>query len=135
MLWYIKISSFHWQVTNGWCHVWECCTLARVYSTGWYQPTRVSAAVENRQARRPQNTLGCSGFDCGGVARGWRFSSTTDYQRFTEDWLSYKVAIAISSGQRCWRKRTPSKFSSIVFFTSLRANEFARIDKLERLNL
>lgn len=119
-----KILPFYWQVTSGWCHVWECCILARVYSTGWYQPTRVSEVVGNHRARRPQNTPGCSGFDYGGVARGWRFSSTTDYQRFTEDWPSCKVAIAISSGRRCWRKRTPSKFSSLVFYVkSSRANE------------
>lgn len=127
---------FIWQVTSGWCHVWECCTLARVYSTGWYQQTKVLAVVENHQVRRQQNTLGCSGFDCGGVARGWRFSSTTDYQRFTEDWLSCKVAIVISSGRRFWRKRTPSKFSSIAFFRSdLHGQMNSRVDKPERSHL
>lgn len=133
---FYKILSFHLQVTNGWCHVWECCTLARVYSTGWYRLIKVSAAVENHQAHRLQNTPGCLGFDCGGVVHGWRFWSTTDYQRFTEDQLSCKVAIAISSGRRCWRKRTLSKFSSVIFFMSnLHGQMNPQVDKLEKSHL
>lgn len=102
---------FRQQVTSGWSRVWVCCTSAKAYSTGWYQPTKASGAAGRLRARRPPNTPESSGFGFGGAARGWRSSSTTDYQRFTAGWPSSRAATAISFGRLCWRKRTPSEFS------------------------